>query len=162
MSEPLSPDGIPAAIGPMPSGLYIVTCGDGSNGTGFLASFVQQLGFEPPCVTIAVGRDRPILANLREFGAFCVNVLADGDREHLSRFAKGPPEGNAFVDLLVETGPATGCPILPGTLAQFECRLLGEAGDWTDHVLLAGEVVTGRRSSQDRPAVHVRRSGASY
>jgi 3-hydroxy-9,10-secoandrosta-1,3,5(10)-triene-9,17-dione monooxygenase reductase component len=154
------PDGLAAALGAVPSGLFVVTTGVGDAATGFLASFVQQIGFEPPALTVAVRSDR-VLERMRSSGAFCVNVLAQDDREHLVRFAKGPPATDPFEDLAIVPCDDTGVPALVGTVAQIECRVIGEQATWSDHVLVCGAVVAGRRPDGS-PAVHVRRNGLSY
>jgi hypothetical protein len=49
---------VSAALGRVPSGIFILTTGYEGRATGMLASWVQQAGFEPPMVTVAVRRDR--------------------------------------------------------------------------------------------------------
>ena len=50
-----------AALGRVPSGLFILTARVGDRETGMLASWVQQCSFDPPQVSAAFARDRWVL-----------------------------------------------------------------------------------------------------
>lgn len=149
------------ALGRMPSGLFVVTAGTGDAATGFLASWIQQAGFEPPTVTVAVKKGRPIVDLLHETKAFCVNILGTGDKDLLRHFAAGfAPGVPAFTG--IDTGTTSvGIPYLRGALAYLDCRVLGSA-DWSDHLLFCGEVVAGARHRDEVPMTHVRKTGGSY
>lgn len=149
------------ALAAIPSGLFIVTCGVGEQATGFLASFVQQVGFEPPVVTVAVGKDRASLDVLRETGRFVVSVLDEQSKNLLGHFARGfDPGENAFEGLDVVLDDAS-VPAPAGALARMSCRIVGES-TWTDHVVIAGEVLDGSRRDDAPPMVHLRKNGLSY
>jgi flavin reductase (DIM6/NTAB) family NADH-FMN oxidoreductase RutF len=47
-----------AALGRIPSGLFILTARRGTLETGMLASWVQQCSFDPPLVMAAIRRGR--------------------------------------------------------------------------------------------------------
>ena len=47
-----------AALGRVPSGLFVLTIRRGSAETGMLVSWVQQCSFDPPLVSLAVQRGR--------------------------------------------------------------------------------------------------------
>ena len=55
-----------AAVGRIPSGLFVVTVRNGDRETGLLASWVQQCSFEPFQVSVAVkaGADEPSKAEI--------------------------------------------------------------------------------------------------
>lgn len=148
------------ALGKVPSGLFIVTAGTGAEATGFLASWVQQVGFEPPAVSIAVKNGRYVADLVRSGGAFCVTVLDAESKHLLGHFARGfEPGAPAFEGL--ETGTsAAGVPYPAGGVAHLECKLLGEV-DWSDHTIFCGEVVDGA-ARDGEPMTHVRTNGASY
>ena len=67
---------IAPALGKISSGLYVVTALVAGEPHGMLCSFVEQAGFEPPMITIAVGRGRPIGAALDGPGLFGLHVLS--------------------------------------------------------------------------------------
>ena len=51
-------EGIGAALGKIPSGVFIATSIQDGEEVGMLASFVEQAGFNPPMITVAIGVDR--------------------------------------------------------------------------------------------------------
>src|SRR3954463_16491360 len=78
-----------AAVGRIPSGLFVVTARNGSAETGMLASWVQQCSFEPLQVSVAIRPGRPLVAWLTPGAAFTVNVLERGQTDLLVHFGKG-------------------------------------------------------------------------
>src|ERR1700674_4336404 len=78
-----------AALGRVPSGLFIVTARHGDAETGMLASWVQQCSFNPPQVSIALRADRPIAAWLTPDAIFAINVLDDGQTDMIGHFGRG-------------------------------------------------------------------------
>src|SRR5687768_13076480 len=75
MGEPRSAglSGLGQALGRVPSGLYILTARHDGKATGMLASWVQQAGFDPPMVTVAVNRDRYVGDWITRSGRFALN-----------------------------------------------------------------------------------------
>ncbi|MGL4555227.1 MAG: flavin reductase family protein [Gemmataceae bacterium] len=151
-----------AALGRVPSGLFILTAADGPAETGLLASWVQQCSFDPPRVSVAVKADRFVAGWLRDGAAFTLNLVGEGDKKFLSHFGKGFAPGEpAFSGLNVER-PAGGAPVLADALGHLLCRVAGRypAGD---HDLIVGTVHGGRLHQADgKPYTHVRKSGLRY
>ena len=150
-----------AALGRVPSGLFVLTARHGGQETGMLASWVQQCSFDPPQVSAAVKKGRYVLDWLTDGAAFGVNVLPEGEKKLLVHFGKGFDPGEpAFTGLEVErTGEAA--PLLTAAHAFLDCRVSGRF-DAGDHVLVIGRVVGGRVLSAAKPATHVRKSGLHY
>ena|SRR5947209_7184591 len=150
-----------AALGRIPSGLFVLTVGHGERTTGMLASWVQQCSFEPPQISLAVKPGRLAADLLTAKAAFVINILADGQIDLLKHFGKGFGPGEpAFAGLDVyPTGE--GVPVLRAALAHLDCRVAGRmlAGD---HEIVIGGVTAGRLHSEGEPAVHIRKSGAHY
>jgi flavin reductase (DIM6/NTAB) family NADH-FMN oxidoreductase RutF len=150
-----------AALGRIPSGLFVLTVRQGDVETGLLTSWVQQCSFEPPQVTVALKRGRDVAAWLTLDAVFVLNILDDTQTDMIAHFGKGFAPGEpAFAEVEVERPP--GCPpVLTEALAYLECRVAGrcEAGD---HDLVIGRVVGGRMLSDGHPMVHVRKSGTHY
>ncbi|MFO1011318.1 MAG: flavin reductase family protein [Planctomycetota bacterium] len=160
----MPPDELPPlarALGRIPSGLFIVTTVVDGRPAGFLASFVMQASLTPPIVSVAVGRDRPILADLRRAGAFAVSVLDVESRRAMSAFTRRLGDGETPFDRLALARTPAGLPALAESLAWFECLIVGEqaAGDG---VLVLGEVVAGALLREGEPHVHLRKNGLSY
>lgn len=149
------------ALGRVPSGLFIVTAGTGDEATGFLASWVQQVGLEPASLSVAIKQGRHVGGLIRVHGTFCVSILDAESKDLLGHFARGFAPGDpAFVG--IETGTtACGVPFPSAALAHLVCRFV-DAVEWADHSVVCGEVVGGRTHREGDPMVHLRKSGQSY
>ncbi|MEM7203827.1 MAG: flavin reductase family protein [Planctomycetota bacterium] len=153
--------GTALGLGRIVSGLFVLTAGRGADATGMLASFVQQAGFEPPSVTVALKKGRPIVDLVRDGGAFNISVLHDGSMGLLAHFARGfEPGVPAFGSVAIQDA-CNGVPYLLDAHAYVACEVLGEA-DWSDHLVFCGRVVDGGRSDDDQPLTHVRKNGLVY
>lgn len=150
-----------AALGRIPSGLFILTARRGDEETGLLASWVQQCGFDPPQVSVAVRRDRAVASWLTAGAPFTLNVLDDTQTDMIVHFGKGFAPGQpAFEGLEVER-PAEGGPVLTEALACLHCEVTGRCSAG-DHDLIIGRVVSGRLLNEGHPMVHIRRNGFHY
>ena len=150
-----------AALGRVPSGLFVLTATHGSEETGMLASWVQQCSFEPPTVSVAVRNGRYVLDWLTDGAEFAVNVLPDGEKKLVAHFGKGFEPGEpAFAG--VDVDRSHGVAVLPAALAYLRCRVVGRC-DAGDHTLVLGQVIGGAVARPDgKPAVHTRKSGLNY
>lgn len=147
------------ALGRIASGLHVVTTGANETKAGFLASWVMQAGFEPPMVSVAVGKNREILDQLRQNGHFVLNVIPDGANGLLGRFGKYRPD--AFDGLQIEEN--TCGVVIHDALASLDCRITGVVETGGDHVLLLAEITGGQvLKGEDKPWVHLRKNGLSY
>lgn len=161
MSETSPQKQVAAALGRIPSGLFIVTVRQGEAETGMLASWVQQCAFAPPHVTFVVRRDRPVLAWLTDGVVVRINILDDTQTDMIGHFGRGfALDEPAFTDLDVER-PGGGPPILTEALAYLECRIAARYSVG-DHELFLTEVIGGQMLNDGQPMVHVRKSGMHY
>lgn len=151
-------EAIGAAIGRIPSGVYIITAKRGQQKIGMMGSWVAQAGFEPPCVSVAVSPDREVYSAIEESGCFSVNVLSNENMNLMKAFSRYSPDqfdGIAFSE--TEHGI-----VLDECVAVLHCRLKGKF-DGSDHHLLIGEVVDGAYLNHElAPMVHLRKSGFNY
>lgn len=162
MTDPNSMVG--PALGKIPSGLAIVTAQQGTDRTGFLASWFQQVSFEPPLVMVCVKAGRPVESLIKGSGHFALNLLAEGDFASLKRYGKGFEPGQ---------DPWDGTPeeLLDGQLAPVfangfaylvlkHTRTLDGGGD---HLIHLGEVIGGRlQNAEAKPYIHLRKDGFGY
>jgi flavin reductase (DIM6/NTAB) family NADH-FMN oxidoreductase RutF len=154
--------GVGAALGRIPSGLFVVTARRGEAETGMLASWVQQCSFEPPQLTMCLRHGRDMNAWLQIGSAFTVNILEDdGSTDLIVHFGRGFGLDQPAFDGLEVDRPAGAPPVLCEALAYLECRVvaLHPAGD---HDLFVGRVVAGGMHGDGKPMVHVRKSGMHY
>src|ERR1700759_1717080 len=78
-------------LGAIPSGLFIVTIRHGTDRGAFLASWIQQSSFDPPMITMSMGKDRPIGHWFKPNALFGVHLLSEHHKKLLKHFGK-PPE----------------------------------------------------------------------
>ena len=158
----MSTESFAEALGRIPSGIFVITVKRGETEGALLASWVQQASFEPPTVSVAVHKDRPIHPLLSEHAPFCINILSDADKDLYGTFVKGiAPTEDVFKGLSVKTGE-NGVPILADAMAVLECRVR-EKHDVGDHQLVIADVLNGELlAKNETPRVHVRKNGLSY
>lgn len=157
---------IGTVLGRVPSGLFIVTWREGDADRTMLTSWLMQAGFEPPAVSIAVGRDRQFLKAAATAGFhFVINLLADSQRSLLGRFGKPSQNGDdPFTGLAISRSPCGGA-ILPETVGWLECvaRPLVPADDQqADHTIVIGDITVAGSGPATTPLVHLRKSGLHY
>jgi flavorubredoxin/flavin reductase (DIM6/NTAB) family NADH-FMN oxidoreductase RutF len=151
------------ALGRISNGLYIITTRKGEATSAMLASWVAQASMEPLGVTIAVAKDRAIESLMHVGDHFVLNVLQEGNYQHLmkhflKRFAPGADRFEG-----VKVYPASnGSPILGDAVAYLECEVISRL-DCHDHWLVYSTVDVGRVSNVDAlTAVHHRKVGNHY
>jgi flavin reductase (DIM6/NTAB) family NADH-FMN oxidoreductase RutF len=154
-------DSLAAALGRVPSGLFVLTARHGEAETGMLTSWVQQCSFDPPQVSVALRKDRDLLGWLVDGAAFVLNVLPEGAKGLIGHFGKGFEPGEpAFAGLKVARERDTP-PVLLDAHAYLVCRVASRV-DVGDHVLVIGRVVAGAILHDGKPTVHVRKNGLRY
>jgi flavin reductase (DIM6/NTAB) family NADH-FMN oxidoreductase RutF len=134
----IAPERFRAVLGHFCTGVTIVTASDAEGAVGFTAQSFTALSLDPPLILICPGKNSTSWPRIETAGAFCVNVLAE-DQETLCRgFAM--QGADKFAGVGFEPGPATGFPILTGSLAWVECRLEA-VHDGGDHAIVVGRVL---------------------
>ncbi|MBI2806549.1 MAG: flavin reductase family protein [Planctomycetes bacterium] len=150
-----------AALGRIPSGIFILTAARGGVETGMLASWIQQCAFVPPTITFVVQRGRPIGDLLGTDAPFTINILEAAQTDMIAHFGKGfSLEDNAFLGLAVRDALPYG-PILE----EGHAYLLGKVQDRIpvgDHDLYLAEITAGSLLEEGQPMVHVRKNGFHY
>ncbi len=152
-----------AALGRIPSGLFVIAWRNQERDRVMLASWVMQAGFEPPMLSVAVAPSREFLAAARGGLPFVVNVLAEHQRSLLARFGKPIAEGEEpFAGLTVER-TADNIAAVADAASWLSCRMAGEAVvDGADHVVVVARVEAAGGSSGIEPLVHIRKNGLKY
>ncbi len=162
MNDPAtSLERIAPILGRVPSGIFILTVKNGEQETGMLASWVQQAGFEPPMLTLAVKKGRYVADWLQRGLPFALNLVGAGHGGLVKHFAKGfDPGAPAFEGLEIDRNEA-GVPLLHGTVGWLECEPAGSLESGDHHVFLA-RVADGQFRENDKPMIHIRRDGMKY
>ncbi len=155
-------ESIGAALGRIPSGLFVLTARHEDRRGGMLASWVQQVCFEPPMVMVAVSKGRPIMPLISESRMFGLCQIPKGDRVLLRKFAgKLDPSEDPFLGFELLDSSHAGVPILANVLAYLECEVACHMDVEGDHDLFVGRVIRGGYLGGE-PHVHLRENGFSY
>lgn len=152
-------------LGRTPSGVFILTAGDGNgNTTGMLASWVQQAAFEPPMVTVAVNGKRYLNDWLQKTQRCGLSLVGETQFAFLKHFGKGfEPDQPAFEDIATET-VLSDVPVLTGALGWMAGKITGHVVTG-DHVVYAVEIElagAGETLADEKPMVHIRKNGFGY
>jgi flavin reductase (DIM6/NTAB) family NADH-FMN oxidoreductase RutF len=148
----VAPDEFKQACAHWASGVAIVTARSGERVHGMTVSAFSSVSLDPPLVLVCAEKSTNTLPFIEEGRVFAVNVLAAGQEALSNRFASKKNEWQRFDGLEWETA-ATGAPILSGTQACLDCRVVAshEAGD---HVIYVGEVDWVRVDSGRDPLLY--------
>jgi flavin reductase (DIM6/NTAB) family NADH-FMN oxidoreductase RutF len=127
-------------LGRFASGVTIVTASTTDGPVGFTCQSFTALSLEPPMVALVPSKQSTSWPRIAAAGAFCVNILHEGQVELSRTFAvPGAVRPDKFSGTSWHRGPS-GAPVLDGVLAWVECELemVHDAGD---HEIVLGRVV---------------------
>jgi flavin reductase (DIM6/NTAB) family NADH-FMN oxidoreductase RutF len=127
------------AMGRFATGVCVVTTrtDDGRKAALTVNSFCS-VSLDPPLVAWYLNDRSPSLPAFRESGFFAVHILAAGQQEVATHFAKPSEDKFAPFSERVQTGLGE-VPVLGDVLACFECRTSG-IEHYGDHVMILGQV----------------------
>ena len=157
------PADLAPVLGAIPSGLFIVTAKSASGqATGMLASWVQQAGFDPPSLTVAVNSKRYLNDWLKASAKMALNLVGEGQTKFLKHFGRGfEPDQNAFEGISIAES-RLGLPVLNDAVGYLEGTITAqmEAGD---HIVYLLRIEFGdEQLSEVKPMVHIRKNGFGY
>ncbi len=140
-NQPLHPQLIHNALLQIPSALFVLTCGHGSNRDGILTRWVQQCSSEPPLLVVAIPKGQQIEPLLRDARAFALCMVPANDRRAHRLFGEvHDMDDDPFLSIVTATA-VTGMPILPESRLWFDCKLEGHLSPDADCRLYLGQVV---------------------
>jgi flavin reductase (DIM6/NTAB) family NADH-FMN oxidoreductase RutF len=149
------------AVGRVVGSLCVVTAKREDVASAMLASWVSQVSFNPPGITVAVAKDRAIESLTHTGDKFVLNILKEGmnlRRHFLQPFAPGE---DRFAGLATQEAE-NGCTILSDALAYLECTVQSRM-ECGDHWLVFAVVNNGKTIQPvGMTAVHHRKSGSHY
>lgn len=165
-AAPVAPEvqhpGIAAALGRIPSGLFILTARHEDRRSGMLASWVQQVCFQPPMISVAVAKGRPIMPLISESRRFGICQLPDNDKIIMRKFAGGTDQNeDPFLGFELVPDTLGGVPIFAKVLGYLECELTCHMDVEGDHDLFVGVVRNGAYIGGN-PHIHLRENGFKY
>jgi len=128
-------------LGKFSTGVTVVTCVDAKgNPCGITANSFSSVSLEPPLVLWNIAKVSNSLDAYLEAEYFAINVLADTQLDVSSHFAKSD---HTLFDNIQHDMSAFGVPLLPDTIAQFDCQTYA-IHDCGDHHIIVGEVLDFR------------------
>jgi 3-hydroxy-9,10-secoandrosta-1,3,5(10)-triene-9,17-dione monooxygenase reductase component len=149
------------ALGMIPSGIFVVTAARDAVRAAYVGSWIQQAAFEPPAITIAMNKQRPLLTLLVPGYGIGVNILGRRQAPLYARFERGfSLDEDPFVGVAIDTA-VTGAPLLCEAFAYLDCRVQSmlEAGD---HMVILAHVLAGAVPQPGEPMTYTRQSGFTY
>jgi flavin reductase (DIM6/NTAB) family NADH-FMN oxidoreductase RutF len=150
------------ALGRIPSGVFVLTAAHEGQRDAMLASWVQQASFDPPAVSIAVAKGRPIVELIKSSKMCALSVLPEGDTSLMKRYARGTKPGeDPFSGVETITTPGGGIA-MKSAVAWLECRLIDTFAFGADHELLVAGVTNGALLQPGASFTHQRGSGFHY
>jgi flavin reductase (DIM6/NTAB) family NADH-FMN oxidoreductase RutF len=134
--EQLGAAALKSVMGRFATGVTIVTAIDGVEPVGFTCQSFVSLSLEPSLVALAPAKSSTSWPRISRAGTFCVNVLADTQRDTCRAFAFSGADKFSGVAWTPASG---GAPIIDGSIAWVECalELVHDAGD---HEIVIGRV----------------------
>lgn len=156
---------IAPVLGRIPSGIFILTVGDGTGReTGMLCSWVQQASLASPSVTMAVRNDRYVNEWLQTTKQAVLNLVGESAKQLLGHFGRGFKQDEpAFNGIEIKRG-TTGLPCLVDALGYLEGRITGQFFS-DDHIIYLLEITAagqGEMFHEEQPMVHIRKNGLNY
>ena len=134
----LEPKQFRRAMSRFATGITVVSVRSGERTHGMTVNSFTSVSLDPPMVLWCAERGSRTLALVQESGVYGVSVLGEHQVDLSQHFAGRWTEGvDRFAGIDCFDGPATGCPLLRGALATFECRLAMDQAVGDHHVLLA-------------------------
>jgi flavin reductase (NADH)/cob(II)yrinic acid a,c-diamide reductase len=136
----------------------IITAGEGATRRGLTATAVCSMSLTPPSMLICVNRFGEANKAITAAGNFCVNILADDQREIAMRFAgqTGTPGEDKFAPY-DWTRLTTGAPALDHAMANLDCEI-ASVSETESHSVFIGKVVAIRFGPQTSPLLHYNRN----
>jgi flavin reductase (DIM6/NTAB) family NADH-FMN oxidoreductase RutF len=130
-------------VGNFATGVTVVTTANDGMLHGMTANSFTSVSLDPLLLLVCVDKTAHGHTELLRCESFGVNLLAAGQRDVSSLFAKtGEPEPGRLRGGVAYRLGTTGCPLIEGSLASIECvpHAVVDAGD---HTIFIGRVVDG-------------------
>ncbi|MBT3330422.1 MAG: flavin reductase family protein [Rhodospirillaceae bacterium] len=119
---------------------------------GTTVNSFNSVSLDPPLVLFCLGREATNFDHFMSSGRFAVNILRQ-DQDHISTgFAS---DGSNFFQTLESETSNLGNPLVPNTLATFDCEI-DAIHDGGDHIILIGRVSELRHDPEGDPLLYYR------
>lgn len=151
-------DDFRSAMRQLAATVNIITAGEGDQRRGLTATAVCSMSLTPPSMLVCVNRFGEAHKAITSAGSFCVNILADRQREVAMRFAGqiGQMGEDKFAPYRW-TSLATGAPALDDAMANLDCEI-ATVSETDSHSIFIGKVKAIRFGPETSPLLHYNRN----
>lgn len=130
------------ALGCFATGVTIVTVQSAEGPMGFTANSFASLSMDPPLVLWSPAKSSQRFVHYAHAKHYAIHVLGQDQTGLIQRFIRG---GLGFEGMSYHRN-AEGVPLLPGTLARFDCEQHA-THDGGDHLIVVGRVLRGTKGT---------------
>ncbi|WP_026209152.1 3-hydroxy-9,10-secoandrosta-1,3,5(10)-triene-9,17-dione monooxygenase reductase subunit [Catelliglobosispora koreensis] len=148
----IEPDRFRQVLGHFCTGVTVVTSVEAGVPVGFACQAFAALSLDPPLVLFCPGTKSSTWQRIERAGSFCVNVLAESQRETSRIF--GTAGADKFASVTWKPSPG-GLPILDGALTWIDCAI-EKATEAGDHFIVVGRVLELGPIRDERPLLFYR------
>jgi flavin reductase (DIM6/NTAB) family NADH-FMN oxidoreductase RutF len=134
--------------------VYAVTTSHQGQRYGILATAVNSVSFDPPSLLACINRDASVHNPIVEQGMFCVNVLAQANRDVAAHFMIPTAPDRFSVGSWVDVA---GIPVLESAQSSFVCQLAA-IHEFGTHSIVIGELLEARHRMDAAPLTYFDRS----
>jgi 4-hydroxyphenylacetate 3-hydroxylase, reductase component len=139
-----------SALGNFATGVTVITTVSSTGElVGKTVNSFNSVSLDPPLVLWSLARKALSFGSYENARFFAVNVLREGQDDLSAHFSKSSPEKWRGIDYRTS---GTGCPLLPNSLAIFECKRTFTY-DGGDHAIFVGEVLKFEHDPKGKPLV---------
>jgi 3-hydroxy-9,10-secoandrosta-1,3,5(10)-triene-9,17-dione monooxygenase reductase component len=149
-------------LGRIPSGIFILTARHEAKAAAMLASWVQQVAFEPPAVSISIAKGRPIRDLVRASHSLVLSIIPKDDTTLMKRYARGVRDDEDPFEGIRTLDTPSGAPALADGLGFLECRVIQICDFGGDHELFIARVAGGTLLRDGHAFSHQRGNGFHY
>jgi len=138
----MSDDPIKDALQMMPYGFYSITTHHEDDVNAMVANWITQVSFEPRQVAIGLQKSSYSHGLVEKGRVFTINLFRSEDKESMMSFTKGRSKNpDKMKEAKFTAAPITGCPVLEGSAAYIEFKLVDIIDIGGDHDIVIGEAV---------------------
>lgn len=139
------------AMGCFASGITVLTTkAETGDPVGLTANSFTSVSLDPPLVLVCLAKTVRSLPAFQSNPAFAINILHTGQQPVSNLFASKGQDRFANLEWEVWSHDV---PIIPSSLASFECKRVNEI-EQGDHIILVGEVVRARYEARKDPLLY--------
>ncbi len=141
------------AFGAILNGVFVITTKRGDKVNGMTAAWVARSSFNPPMLSISIGKTRYSHDLIKESGVFAVNILSEKQIAQGKHFGfKSGRKTDKFKDIEYTTCK-TGSPILKDIAGYLDCKVVNSC-DAGDHTIFVGEVLDAKAYENKLPLLY--------